>query len=392
MFPISAFKRGILDRPFLLVLPAIVLLVSYLGLSPLPHHPTTVTTTSIADTSIFPTAGKTMSFDTMRAIVMHEIGGPGVLKLQTVPKPIPTAGQVRIRVKSFGLNRSEVFTRQGHSPGITFPRVLGIEAAGLVDDADPDSGFKAGEVVVTAMGGMGRVFDGGYAEYTVVPATQVRRVNATAAFGPDQPVPWDILGALPELMQTAWGSLFTSLELVPSDRLLIRGGTTSVGLAAAALARSHGASVTATTRNPARIEFLRGLGIDDVIIDDGSILTEVQKRAPFSKILELVGVTTLEDSLRCVAPGGTICMTGIAGNKWTFDQFTPMASIPTSVKLTTYASTTDAVLKTPIEEIARDLATSKIQLPIKTFPMEQIVEAHRLMEEEGALAKIVMIV
>lgn len=85
-------------------------------------------------------------------------------------------------------------------------------------------------------------------------------------------------------------------------------------------------------------------------------------------------------------------MTGIAGNKWTFDQFTPMASIPTSVKLTTYASTTDAVLKTPIEEIARDLATSKIQLPIKTFPMEQIVEAHRLMEEEGALAKIVMIV
>lgn len=333
-----------------------------------------------------------MSFDTMRAVVMHEIGGPGVLKLQTVPKPTPTTGQVRIRVKSFGLNRSEVFTRQGHSPGVVFPRVLGIEAAGLVDYAGPDSGFEAGEVVVTAMGGMGRTFDGGYAEYTVVPATQVRRVNTTTAFGAEGPVPWDILGALPELMQTAWGSLFTSLELVPSDRLLIRGGTTSVGLAATALARSHGVSVTATTRNPARVEFLRGLGIDDVIIDGGSILTEVQKRAPFSKILELVGVTTLDDSLRCVAPGGTVCMTGIAGNKWTFDQFTPMASIPTSVKLTTYTSTTEAVLKTPIEEIARDLATGKIRLPIKTFSMEEIVEAHRLMEVEGGLAKIVMIV
>ncbi|KGO72637.1 Alcohol dehydrogenase, C-terminal [Penicillium italicum] len=193
-------------------------------------------------------------------------------------------------------------------------------------------------------------------------------------------------------MQTAWGSLFTSLELIPSDRLLIRGGTTSVGLAAAALARFHGVSVTATTRNPARVEFLNSLGIEDVMIDGGSILAEVQKRALFSKILELVGVTTLEDSLRCVAPGGTVCMTGIAGNKWTFDQFMPMNSIPTSVKLTTYASTAGALLETPIEEIARDLAPGKIQLPIKTFPLEEIVQAHRLMEEEGALAKIVIIV
>ncbi|PYI06401.1 putative zinc-binding oxidoreductase [Aspergillus sclerotiicarbonarius CBS 121057] len=333
-----------------------------------------------------------MSTETMRAIVMHEIGGPGVLKLQTVPKPTPTADQVRIRIKAFGLNRSELFTRQGHSPGVTFPRILGIEAAGLVDDAAPESGFHPGEVVVTAMGGMGRNFDGGYAEYTVVPATQVRRVNTAAAFGDDNPVPWDLLGALPELMQTAWGSLITSLQLVSSDRLLIRGGTTSVGLAAAALAQARGVPVTVTTRNPARIDVLRGLGIDDVIVDGGSILSEVQKRAPFSKILELVGVTTLEDSLRCAAPGGTVCMTGIAGNKWTFDQFTPMASIPTSVKLTTYASTPEAVLETPIEEIARDLATGKMQLPIKTFPFEDIVEAHRLMEEEGALAKIVMLV
>ncbi|PWY76492.1 putative zinc-binding oxidoreductase [Aspergillus sclerotioniger CBS 115572] len=332
-----------------------------------------------------------MSKEMMRAIVMHEIGGPGVLKLQTVPKPIPTAGEVRIRVKAFGLNRSELFTRQGHSPGVKFPRVLGIEAAGLVDDAAPESGFHQGEVVVTAMGGMGRTFDGGYAEYTVVPAIQVRRINTTAAFGPDRPVPWDLLGALPELMQTAWGSLVTSLQLGSNDRLLIRGGTTSVGLAAATLARSQGVSVTVTTRNPARIEFLRGLGIDDVIIDSGSILSEVQKRSPFSKILELVGVTTLEDSLRCAAPGGTVCMTGIAGNKWTFDQFTPMASIPTSVKLTTYASSTEALLKTPLEEIARDLAAGKMQLPIKTFPFDGIVEAHRLMEE-GALAKIVMLI
>lgn len=332
-----------------------------------------------------------MSTEMMRAIIMHEIGGPGVLKLQPVPKPTPAAGEVRIRIKAFGLNRSEMFTRQGHSPGVSFPRILGIEATGLIDLAPAVSGFQPGDIVVTAMGGMGRVFDGGYAEYTVVPASQVRLVDTTVAFGPDHPVRWDLLGALPELMQTAWGSLMTSLQLVPSDRLLIRGGTTSVGLAAALLARSHGASVTVTTRNPARIEFLRALGIDDVIIDGGSILEEVQKRAPFSKVLELVGVTTLEDSLQCTAPGGTVCMAGIAGNKWTFEQFTPMASIPTSVKLTTYASTSDALLKTPIETIARDVANGKIPLPIRTFPIEDIVKAHQLMEE-GAMAKIVMMV
>ncbi|KAJ6119394.1 zinc-binding oxidoreductase [Penicillium sp. IBT 18751x] len=332
-----------------------------------------------------------MSTEMMRAVVMHEIGGPGVLKLQNVPKPSPAAGEVRIRIKAFGLNRSEMFTRQGHSPGVSFPRILGIEAAGVIDVNSAESGFQTGDVVVTAMGGMGRVFDGGYAEYTVVPASQVRLVKTTEAFGPDRPVRWDLLGALPELMQTAWGSLMTSLVLEPSDRLLVRGGTTSVGLAAAFLARSHGASVTVTTRNPARIEFLRALGIDDVIVDGGSILEEVLKRAPFSKVLELVGVTTLEDSLRCVAPGGTVCMAGIAGNKWTFDQFAPMESIPTSVKLTTYASTTDALLKTPIEAIARDVVNGKIPLPIKTFPIESIVEAHQLMEE-GAMAKIVMLV
>jgi NADPH:quinone reductase-like Zn-dependent oxidoreductase len=328
-----------------------------------------------------------MSANMMRAIVMHEIGGPGVLKLQTVPKPTPSAGEVRIRIKAFGLNRSELFTRQGHSPGVDFPRILGIEAAGVIDEVSTGSGFKPGDIVVTAMGGMGRTFDGGYAEYTVVPASQVRPVSLE----PEQPVKWDLLGALPELMQTAWGSLMTSLQLVSSDRLLIRGGTTSVGLAAALLARAQGASVTVTTRNSARVDSLRSLGIDDVIIDDGSILDEVQKRTPFSKVLELVGVTTLEDSLRCVAPGGTVCMTGIAGNKWTFESFTPMASIPTSVKLTTYAGNSDALLETPIENIYRDVASGKMSLPIKTFQFEQIVQAHQLMEE-GAMAKIVIIV
>src|ERR1700675_2875431 len=168
---------------------------------------------------------------TMKAAVIHEAGGPEVFKIASLAIPKPKNGEVLIRVKAFGLNRSELFTRQGHSPGVKLPRVLGIEAAGLVEEA-PGGEFRKGDVVLTARGGMGRQFDGGYAEYTCVSATQVQVVKTG--------LPWETLGAIPEMLQTALGSLFKSLRLEKSERLLIRGGTTSVGLAAAGQRRRPG--------------------------------------------------------------------------------------------------------------------------------------------------------
>ena len=105
----------------------------------------------------------------MKAVVIREAGGPDVLNVETMAIPTPKPGWVLIRVRAFGLNRSELFTRQGHSSNVPFPRVLGIEAVGEVVSA-PDGGFDEGDTVATAMGGMGRQFDGGYAEYTLVPA------------------------------------------------------------------------------------------------------------------------------------------------------------------------------------------------------------------------------
>jgi hypothetical protein len=103
--------------------------------------------------------------ETMRAVVLERPGPPESLRVLRVPMPRPEPGWVRIRVEAFGLNRSELHTRLGMAEGVTLPRVLGIECAGVVDLA-PGTGLRPGQQVVAMMGGMGRAYDGGYAEYT----------------------------------------------------------------------------------------------------------------------------------------------------------------------------------------------------------------------------------
>ena len=115
----------------------------------------------------------------MKAYIIHEPGEIEALQLQEVATPIVKPGWVLIRVKAFGLNRAEIMTRQGHSgDAVPWPRIIGIECVGEI--ADPsDSGLQVGQKVATAMGGLGRTHDGSYAEYTLVPTSQVMPIETT---------------------------------------------------------------------------------------------------------------------------------------------------------------------------------------------------------------------
>src|SRR5215211_7705860 len=264
----------------------------------------------------------------MRAAVCVRAGGPEVLEIRELPVPPVRPGWSLVQVKAAGLNRSELRTRQGHSPNVTFPRVLGIECVGIVADST-DPGLPDGTTVAAVMGEMGREFDGGYAEYALLPNSLLMPVNTTLT--------WDVLAALPETYLTAQGSL-DALGVVPrgQGRLLIRGGTSSVGMAAASIASGHGIETAATTRRQGKVDALTAAGVDYALVDAGGSLTasvhSVWPEGP-DYVLDLVGASTAVDSLHLVRRGGTVCVTGSLSG-WVIPDFEPVATIPSGTKLT----------------------------------------------------------
>jgi len=322
----------------------------------------------------------------MRAVVLSGPGPVENLELKELPLPAERDGWVRVRVEAFGLNRSEYHTRLGFAEGVVFPRVLGIEAAGTVDWASAGSGLERGQRVVTMMGGMGRVYDGGYAEYTSVPQEQVIPFESE--------LPWEVLGAVPEMLQTAYGSLTVGLDLRPGQTLLIRGGTSSVGMAAAALARQIGATVLATTRRADRLDTLRERGVAHPLVDDGDVAAQVRAIFPegVDAALELVGTPTLPDTLRATRIHGTVCMTGMLSDQWTVENFYPIGYIPSGVRLTGYGGEASDLPREVLQRTLDDIAAGELDLPVSHVydGLEQVRQAHADMEANAAAGKLVV--
>lgn len=321
----------------------------------------------------------------MKAAVTTKIGPPEVIEIQERDKPTPKEGEVLIKIKAFGLNRSEMYTRQGHSPNVKFPRIQGIECVGMVEH-DTTGKYKPGQQVAAIMGEMGREFDGGYAEYTVVPSRIVFAFNSS--------LPWEKLGAIPEMYQTVSGSLHEALEVRKGEILLIRGGTSSIGMLTCQLAKHLGLTVMATTRNESKSQILIDNGADHVVIDDGKIQEKVKAIFPagVNKVLELVGTVTLKDSLYCLAPKGICCMTGILGNSWSMPEFTPMGDIPSTRKLTAYMGDAENLSSESLQEFIDAVESGAISLNIdRVLTIDQVPEAHEIMEASKAKGKLVVV-
>jgi alcohol dehydrogenase groES domain protein len=319
---------------------------------------------------------------TMKAIVIEKPCSANELKISEIPVPKIKSGHVLIKINTFGINRAEIFTRNGLSPSVEFPRVIGIECAGIIEDPS-DSHFKKGDKVFTLMGGLGREFDGSYAEYTLVPENQVYPLQL-----PEEN--WEILAAYPELYYTAYGSLFKSLKLQNDETLLIRGGTGSVALAAMQLAKSINVKTVATTRDEQKIEFLKENGSDYVIIENDNFENQLKSYFPqgIDKVLELIGASTLKSSLKSLKQGGTVCMTGCLGG-WIVDSFEPLVDIPSESYLTSFDSTT--VNKDTIRDMFDFIEKYNIKPRIsKVFPLEEIGAAHSFLESNKANGKIVI--
>jgi len=321
----------------------------------------------------------------MKAVVLYKSGGPENFVIEAKPVPEPGKGEVLVKIKAFGLNRSELMTRKGLSPGVSFPRILGIECVGEIV-TDPSNEFHQGQKIAAVMGEMGRQFDGSYAEYTILPKEIV------VPFESD--LEWSTLGAIPEMFHTVSGSLHAALKIKQDETILIRGGTSSVGMLAIQMAKTSGLKVIATTRQKEKIASLLNNGADHVLIDDGDLSTKVRQVFPegVDKVLELVGTSTLRDSLLCVAQGGSVCFTGMLSEQWWITNFVPMDYIPATVNLTVFDSGQVKMDKDRLQAFINDVEAGNIKLNISgIFKMDDIVEAHRYMESNSGSGKIVVV-
>jgi len=261
----------------------------------------------------------------MKAVLIDKPTKSEEIELIETSIPVLQSGWVLVKVKAFGINHSEKLLRMFEIKNdyIKKPIIPGIECVGIVENAS-DTDLKRGEKVIALMGGMGRSFNGSYAEYILLPRKNVFRIKSD--------LPFELLGAIPETCFTAWGSLFECLRLTKEDTLLIRGATCALGYAAIKIANALGAKVIGTTHREDKVALLKEC--DEVVLDEGELVGKVKA----DKVLELIGPKTVRDSLKCLYRGGIVCQTGLLGGVYTLEGFDPIKEIPNGCYLTGFFS------------------------------------------------------
>ena len=324
----------------------------------------------------------------MKAIIIERFGGPEVLSIRDVPKPDPKPGFVVIQIKAFGLNHAETYMRKGE--WMDWNPITGLECVGVVS-ACPGGEFPVGAKVAAMMGGLGRSISGSYAEYTNAPVANVVEVETS--------LPWEQFAAIGETYATAWSCLFSNLELKSGQKLLIRGATSALGQAAVNLAVNAGAVVTATTRRRERFLQLHAMGVKSTEIEgpelskrlatgDGEVLK-------FDAVLELVGNTTVLDSIKMVRRGGRLCLAGFLGGLGPIE-FNPLVQMASGVHFSFFGSFVYGTEAWPLSDVPLQAIVRHVEKgdwkanPSRIFAFEDIQEAHRIMDANEANGKVVV--
>lgn len=313
----------------------------------------------------------------MKAAVVYEAGGPEQLKVEMVKQPEVKAGWSLVKVMGFGINHSEIFTRKGESPSVKFPRILGIECVGVVEESTSPN-LKNGQKVVSFMGEMGRAYDGGYAQYCLLPNDNIFPIKSNLS--------WPEIAAIPETYYTAYMSL-KNLRINENDKVLVRGATSGVGYAFLKLLRGRYPNINCvgTSRSENKRALLEKVGFDEVIIDQDNVL---QTDESFDRILDLIGPAAILDTFKHINKQGIICITGLLGNKWSFD-FEPLEELPNSTYLT-IADSSDRN-QTDVSDLFSYIEKYHVNVkPEKIFSLDDIQEAHRYLESSKSFGKVVV--
>jgi NADPH:quinone reductase-like Zn-dependent oxidoreductase len=327
-----------------------------------------------------------------RAVRFHQIGGPEVLQIDSVDVPAPGSGEVRINVKALGLNRAEAMFRSGHyleQP--VLPSRLGYEAAGTVESVGPEVvGLNPGDAVSTIPAfSLGKY--GVYGDVVVVPAAAVAKHPVALS--------WVEAAAIWMQYLTAYGALIDIAKLTAGDTLLIPAASSSVGIAAIQIAKIVGATPIALTRTDDKRAALMQLGAAHVIATEKQdLVAEVQRltnRKGARVVFDPVGGPTVARLTAAMAKGGILFQYGALST-----EPTPLPLLDLLSKVLTirgyvlFEITSDAARLERAKKFVIDgLAAGQLKPVIaKTFPFNEIVAAHRYLESNQQIGKVVVTV